>query len=110
MDADGAPHKRAMGDVETVAKVIFANRRHHEPVHSWNDLYSDEQAAYRAMALAAIDSLGLTEEICSYEDTEVKSVSGGEGVMRYGGQTVTSLGWRTDRRLVSPWAKVARSD
>lgn len=48
--------------LDTVAQAIFGKRYHHEPVHSWADLYSDEQDRYHAMARAAIDALGLTEE------------------------------------------------
>jgi hypothetical protein len=43
---------------ETVAKAIFANRRHHEPVHAWDDLYPDEMDSYRNMARAALLAAG----------------------------------------------------
>lgn len=60
---------------------------------------------YRTVAKAAIEAMGLTEEKCTYEETETKSFSGGEGVMSYAGQSVHVLGWRTDKRLVSPWTR-----
>lgn len=61
----------------------------------------------QAMAMAAvfINELELQEESRAYEEQEVTSTMGGEGNMRYGGQTVRSLGWRLDTRIVSPWVR-----
>lgn len=56
-------------------------------------------------AQAVIDAMQLTEETHTYEKFETKTVSGGEGVMRYGGQSSHSVGWRTSRRLVGPWVE-----
>jgi hypothetical protein len=56
------------------------------------------------MAHAVVEALGLTEEVNAYEATEVTAQMGGEGAMRYGGQTIRSLGWRTQRRWVTDWS------
>lgn len=45
-----------------VARAIFANRRHHEPVRAWEDLYSDEMDSYRAMARAALTAAVQAQE------------------------------------------------
>jgi hypothetical protein len=103
---DTAPYRRAMNDVEKVAEAIaFAHQG-----KSWDCLPSVAHHQYRRMAQAAIDSLGLTEEMNTYQETETKVVTGGEGAMSYGGQSTRILGWRTDRHLVSPWEQVARSE
>lgn len=59
----------------------------------------------RCLAQMLVEALGLTEECHTYEHFETTAVMGGEGNMRYGGQTIHSLGWRTETRLVTPWAR-----
>lgn len=51
------------------------------------------------------ENLQLTEETHSYPETVTKAVSGGQGVLRYGGQMTRVIGYRTDTRLVSPWIR-----
>lgn len=60
---------------------------------------------FRRMAQAAMDALELTEERHTYQNVEVRSEMGGEGNLQYGGQTVRSLGFVTESRLVSPWVR-----
>lgn len=64
---------------------------------AWPRMWADH--VYDVLA----SELGFTDEHNVYEAQEVTSVMGGEGNMRYGGQTVRSLGWRTQRRWVTDW-------
>lgn len=57
------------------------------------------------VAAAVVQALGLKQESSTYEKFETKSESGGEGNMRWGGQTSRSLGYRTSTRLVSEWVE-----
>lgn len=50
--------------------------------------------------------LQLREETNTYADYETKAVRGGEGVMRYGGQTSRYVGMKTKHRWVSAWTEV----
>ena len=89
--------------VEAVAKALWdADDMAAKPDFAWDET---TRASYRRMAEAAVAALRLTSETRTYEATEVKAVVGGEGGMRYGGQAIRSLGWRTASRLVSPWVE-----
>lgn len=102
--------QRALNDIETVAIALFIA----DPAapiccanaEDWPHLPADDRDDYRRMAQADIETLGLTEETCTYQETETKAHSGGVGVLRHGGQITRVLGMRTDRRLVSPWQLV----
>lgn len=64
---------------------------------------SSSEGVPQHVAAAVVAALELTEESRTYEAQEVTAVMGGEGDMRWGGQTVRSLGWRTETRIAGPW-------
>lgn len=72
----------------------------------WEELPEDVRDQWRAIAQVAFTKLGLTWEVHTYEAFEAKAEMGGEGALRYGGQTCRSLGYRTQTRLIGPWITV----
>lgn len=84
-------------DREKCACGGFAFNWEEDDLREWPRMWAD----HIFDVLAA--ELGFTDEHNVYEATEVSAVMGGEGAMRYGGQTVRSLGWRTQRRWVTDW-------
>jgi hypothetical protein len=79
-------------------ELVAAHRPYGLDCKCGRPINSDEDWARHFM-----DALGLTAESHTYEAFETKAVMGGEGNMRYGGQTSRSLGYRKQTRLVSPW-------
>jgi hypothetical protein len=87
-----------MADVENVAEAIWraAVDKRDKEIRTWPDVIN--KTHYRALALAAIDALGLTEE----QRTNAMSSAGMTTDTKTGVTTVHS-DIRYDRRLVGPW-------
>lgn len=93
--------ERAMADVENVAEAIWrasVDKRDRE-IRTWPDVIN--KTHYRALALAAIEALGLSEE----RRTNAMS-SAGMTVDTKTGVAAHHSDIRYDRRLVGQWQQV----